>query len=293
MALFADFSEVDQQNPENLHIYRASVRWSENNETLRQEHMIVAKDSQTAKMIAHNRAPYKLVKDDKPNPEDQIQITIRDYGTPLPNRTYYTSPILENQISEILPGKIQRRRIIENPEDYYQELWEKQQNQTKQNSQPNTNTNATLENDDDFLIDVPNTTPTESKKNTQENNEKQPSSSKDDSLIDFRTLDWSEFSQEQQDMFCKLTIDITETIFKLFYHHLPDIVLDTDTEQFYEQLQQTEEWKDNIPLFVRTYMFICQYCQSNQQENPDLIQYCQDSLLHLEKQKEEMENENQ
>lgn len=293
MALFADFSEVDQQNPDNLHIYRASVRWSENNETLRQEHMIVAKDSQTAKIIAHNRAPYKLVKEDKPNPEDQIQITIRDYGIPLPNRTYYTSPILENNISEILPGKIQRRRIIENPEAYYQELWEKQQNQNKKNSQ--TNTNATLDNDDDFLIDIPNknSISQESENENQATNDENKSNMEENSIIDFRTLNWSEFSQEQQDIFCKLTVDITETIFKLFYHHLPDIVLDSKTEQFYEQLQQTEEWKDNIPLFVRTYMFICQYCQLNKQENPDLTQYCQDSLLHLEKQKEDIENENQ
>lgn len=288
MALFADFSEVNQQNPDNLHIYRASVCWSENNETLRQEHIIVAKDSQTAKIMAHNRAPYRLVKEDKPNPKDQIQITIRDYGAPLPNRTYYTSPILENNISEILPGKVQRRRIIENPEAYYQELWEKQQ-------ASQINTDATLDDDNDFLIDIPNQNRT-SQKSENENqkiDDGNTSNTEENPPIDFRTLDWSEFSQEQQDTFCKLTVDITETIFKLFYYHLPDLVLDSETERFYETLQQTEEWKDNIPLFVRSYMVICQYCQSNGQENPDLTQYCQSSLLQLEKQEEDIENENQ
>lgn len=92
-------------------MFQAVVTWIEDGEMLRQEHFICAKSKADAEIIAHNRAPLRLTKNDRPQPGDKISIKIFDYGEPIPPRTYYTSPIMDSSYSPVKPGPMRRRKI--------------------------------------------------------------------------------------------------------------------------------------------------------------------------------------
>ena len=99
------------QKETNARLFQAIVTWAEDGEMLRQEHFICARSKEDAEIIAHNRAPIRLTRNDKPQPGDKINIKISDYGEPLPNRTYYTSPIMDSSYSPVKPGPMKRRKI--------------------------------------------------------------------------------------------------------------------------------------------------------------------------------------
>lgn len=109
------------QKETNARLFQAIVTWAEDGEMLRQEHFICARSKEDAEIIAHNRAPIRLTRNDKPQPGDKINIKISDYGEPLPNRTYYTSPIMDSSYSPVKPGPMKRRKIKDFDEETEQE----------------------------------------------------------------------------------------------------------------------------------------------------------------------------
>lgn len=108
------------QTETNARLFQAIVTWAEDGEMLRQEHFICARSKEDAEIIAHNRAPIRLTRNDKPQPGDKINIKISDYGEPLPNRTYYTSPIMDSSYSPVKPGPMKRRKIKDFDEEIEQ-----------------------------------------------------------------------------------------------------------------------------------------------------------------------------
>lgn len=305
MALLPDFSDLHHEN--ECHIYRATVRWTENQESLRQEHMIVAKDSQTAKTIAHNRAPYRLVKGETPNSKDRIEITIRDYGIPLPNRTYYSSPLLSNEISEILPGTVHRRRIIENPEAYYKELWEQQQKSqqepqmahTAPTTEPDTGSTDETENQTtkpvqtsvpgilSMEMDTPSNKPAQESPQTDPEAPSSPESQADEEdTQNVSNLSWHTFTDEDIDMCHDFLINMTICALDIFQN-----IANTESEEMqakYQELYESNRWKTEIANSPKGYLYIKQHVP---EENiPPVKDYCQSILLSTIQKLEEEKN---
>ena len=106
------FRIPDIKKEEHVRLYRAVASWTEENnnekEQYRQEFIISALNEKNALIIAHNHLPMTLTSDTKPTADDKVDLSLQDYGMPLPNRTYYSSPILPNNYKLIKPGPIQK-----------------------------------------------------------------------------------------------------------------------------------------------------------------------------------------
>lgn len=100
MPMFMNFENGDS----NTRLYNVTATWQKKDgSVLRQEYFIAAKNSADAKSIAHNHVPAHLTKSISPDFEDKVKLKVRDYGMLLPNRTYYTSPIMPNTYKQFLP----------------------------------------------------------------------------------------------------------------------------------------------------------------------------------------------
>lgn len=78
---------------ETARLYHITANWSENDKTYERNFLICAENSKTAGIIAHNRVPIKLTKNERPHPEDKVRLRIRDLGMPRPRRTYFADTI--------------------------------------------------------------------------------------------------------------------------------------------------------------------------------------------------------
>lgn len=106
------FRIPDIKKEEHVRLYRAVASWTEQNgdtkEQYRQEFIISALNEKDALIIAHNHLPMTLTTGTTPSVNDKVELNLQDYGMPLPNRTYYSSPILPNNYKLIKPGPIQK-----------------------------------------------------------------------------------------------------------------------------------------------------------------------------------------
>ena len=106
------FRIPDIKKEEHVRLYRAVASWTEQNgdtkEQYRQEFIISALNEKDALVIAHNHLPMTLTTGTTPSINDKVELSLQDYGMPLPNRTYYSSPILPNNYKLIKPGPIQK-----------------------------------------------------------------------------------------------------------------------------------------------------------------------------------------
>ena len=106
------FRIPDIKKEEHVRLYRAVASWTEQNEDTkeqyRQEFIISALNEKDALIIAHNHLPMTLTTGTTPSVNDKVELNLQDYGMPLPNRTYYSSPILPNNYKLIKPGPIQK-----------------------------------------------------------------------------------------------------------------------------------------------------------------------------------------
>lgn len=106
------FRIPDIKKEEHVRLYRAVASWTEQNgdtkEQYRQEFIISALNEKDALVIAHNHLPMTLTTGTTPSVNDKVDLSLQDYGMPLPNRTYYSSPILPNNYKLIKPGPIQK-----------------------------------------------------------------------------------------------------------------------------------------------------------------------------------------
>ncbi len=106
------FRIPDIKKEEHVRLYRAVASWTEQNgdtkEQYRQEFIISALNEKDALVIAHNHLPMTLTTGTTPSVNDKVELNLQDYGMPLPNRTYYSSPILPNNYKLIKPGPIQK-----------------------------------------------------------------------------------------------------------------------------------------------------------------------------------------
>ena len=114
MAIHANHIKKDN----TTRLYYAKGTWMEKNgQIYSQEYIISAHDKGTAIQIAHNHLPAKFTRDISPKPGDTADIIIRDYGMPLPNRTYYSSPIFPNTYKSVMPGPAKNTPIASNSID--------------------------------------------------------------------------------------------------------------------------------------------------------------------------------
>lgn len=165
------FRIPDIKKEEHVRLYRAVASWTEENnnekEQYRQEFIISALNEKDALIIAHNHLPMTLTSDTKPTADDKVDLSLQDYGMPLPNRTYYSSPILPNNYKLIKPGPIQKvsssmnvenivkpapavkieiQEEVSNPADNPSE----EQNLSENTNQPSTNSVNSTESDTDY-----------------------------------------------------------------------------------------------------------------------------------------------
>lgn len=103
---------------DNTRLYSVTAIWKDkdNKSIYRQEFIIAATNEKDALNIGHNHIPSKLTNSIDPHPADNVKLTVRDYGMPLPNRTYYSSPILPNSYKPVMPGPMEQTPIAENSE---------------------------------------------------------------------------------------------------------------------------------------------------------------------------------
>lgn len=270
MTLTPDFSMMQDVDITDCRLFYVTVSWSENNEELRQDYMICANTAEDAKAIARNRAPYKLTKGvNKSN--HVITITAKDYGRPSANKTYYASPVLDNGRPVFKPNIHTRRRIIENPEEYYQELFSQRLEQeiakTIQSStilQSDENTNATetkIEQTDEHHIDNFNENELPDF-NYQE--EELTNFSKEDLLeiIEIESLITSTYLQQLQ----KLTSSQTKPAEKYALSKLQDYLVSCDLT-------------NHLLTHARNYLHVQQFIQKTPEaQSLDMQSFCQKTI---------------
>lgn len=93
----------------NTRLYHVTGKWTENGKVYRQDFMVAAQDEQDALQIGKNHIPLKITQSGS-----NLEMQVRDYGIPQPNRTYYSSPILPNTYKPVMPGPVDRMPIAEN-----------------------------------------------------------------------------------------------------------------------------------------------------------------------------------
>lgn len=93
----------------NTRLYHVTGKWTENEQTYRQDFVIAAVNEQDALQIGKNHIPLKITKSGT-----NLDIKVRDYGIPQSNRTYYSSPILPDSYRPVMPGPIERIPVAEN-----------------------------------------------------------------------------------------------------------------------------------------------------------------------------------
>lgn len=96
---------------DTLRLYKALATWNEEKNgkktTYRQEFIISATNPKDAYAIAHNHLPMKLTNGTSPSVKDDVDLNLQDFGIPMPNRTYYSSPIVPNSYELIKPGPVE------------------------------------------------------------------------------------------------------------------------------------------------------------------------------------------
>lgn len=99
---------------DTLRLYKALATWIEEKNgkkiTYRQEFIISATNPKDAYTIAHNHLPMKLTSGTTPSVKDDVDLNLQDFGIPMPNRTYYSSPIVPNNYKLIKPGPVEEIR---------------------------------------------------------------------------------------------------------------------------------------------------------------------------------------
>lgn len=99
---------------DTLRLYKALATWIEEKNgkktTYRQEFIISATNPKDAYTIAHNHLPMKLTSGTTPSVKDDVDLNLQDFGIPMPNRTYYSSPIVPNTYELIKPGPVEEIR---------------------------------------------------------------------------------------------------------------------------------------------------------------------------------------
>lgn len=198
----------------NTRLYYAKGTWLEKDgQVYSQEYIISAADKGTAIQIAHNHLPAKFTRDISPKPGDNADIIIRDYGLPLPNRTYYSSPIFPNTYKSVMPGPVKTAPVAPNSiDDTAQKppvIIQQVQTQTEQNTVITATQEITPHKQPQQTTATAVVTDTNKSQPTENQQQKTNPSTEDNNIktIPSQTNDFDDENLEEFDEFDKLTDD--------------------------------------------------------------------------------------